>query len=87
MIDNIDKVIDRGEKLEELSRETEELVQEADTFRAGSKELKNKTLAKLIFLIILLLFIILAIVVVGLFIGCDFPSFSRCGGNLIKPIN
>eukprot|EP01080_Neovahlkampfia_damariscottae_P001461 gene1461-12080_t len=86
MIDNIDKVIDRGEKLEDLSKETDELVEEADKYRVGAKNLKNATLAKLVFLVILLVFIIIGIIVAAVFIGCDFPSFSRCGGNLIKPL-
>jgi vesicle-associated membrane protein 7 len=78
MIDNIDKLIDRGEKLEKLVDDTDKLSEDADKFKSTAKKVKNRMLFRLIFLIVLLVFIVLAVIIAAVFIGCGFPKFDRC---------
>lgn len=89
MVQNIDNLLDRQVKLEELVDDTDKLAQESNQFNVKAKEVKNRMLFRLIFLIILLIFIILAVIVIAIFAGCGFPSFSRCifvnGGSLLPP--
>eukprot|EP01080_Neovahlkampfia_damariscottae_P008651 gene8651-598_t len=86
MIDNIESIMEREIMLEEIENDTSLLLHEADQFRVGSKKLKNQTFGKLIFLLVILFFTILAIIIGIVFVACGFPSFSRCGGDLIKPL-
>jgi hypothetical protein len=46
MIENIDKVLNRGEKLEEISKITDQLEDDARQFKIKSNTLKYKTIAK-----------------------------------------
>jgi thymidylate synthase len=46
MVENIDKVLNRGEKLEEINKITDQLDDDAKQFKIKSKRLKYKTLAK-----------------------------------------
>jgi len=80
MIDNIDKVIERGQKLDQLAEQTNELSESAVKFKKTAKQLKNNLLARLVFLIMLLIFILIGLVVIAIFAGCGFPFFPRCGG-------
>lgn len=78
MIENIDKLIDRGEKLEKLVDDTDKIAEDANTFKNTAKKVKNRMLFRLIFLIVLLIFVVLGIIVAAVFIGCGFPTFDRC---------
>jgi vesicle-associated membrane protein 7 len=78
MIDNIDKVLQRGDELDNLIQQTDTLAQDSYVYRGKSRELKNQMLKKWIILGIVLFLIVLAVIVILVFIGCNFPSFSRC---------
>eukprot|EP01080_Neovahlkampfia_damariscottae_P003663 gene3663-6478_t len=84
MIENIDKVIQRGEELQEIDKLGEQLEEDSKQFQKKSKRLKRKTLAILICLILFLLLfcfiIVVVIVIIVVFIACGFPSFHRCSG-------
>jgi len=81
MIDNIDNLIARGEKLEQLSEQTAQLDQSAFQFKKTAKKVKNAFLARFVMLLALLFFIVLIVCILAIFIGCGFPYFTRCGGG------
>jgi vesicle-associated membrane protein 7 len=78
MVNNIEKIIDRGEKLEDLVTETEKLSKIANEFNGITSKVKKRFCCKVFFLMILLIFIVLAIIVVVVFATCGFPKFERC---------
>ena len=78
MIQNIDAVLERGEKLEDLVEKTEDLRVNAQIFATGTKLLRNKYRFHFLALGCLLCCILVFILIVIIFIACDFPSFSRC---------
>ncbi|EFC50202.1 predicted protein [Naegleria gruberi] len=78
MISNIDKVIERGEKLETLVERTEQLQDQAYGFRGKSRKLKSSMKKRIIILSIICICILVIIALVAVFAGCNFPSFDRC---------
>lgn len=79
MIDNIEKVLDRGEKIDLLVDRTEDLTESAQDFRYKSRKLKNKMLWKNIQLVAILILIILAVLFIIVWIACGiFPPFGNC---------
>jgi vesicle-associated membrane protein 7 len=80
MIDNIEKILERGDKLDNLQQATDDIADSANDFRRGTGKIKRNMCCNYIILIVVLIFIILAIIIIAVFIGCGFPSFSRCGG-------
>ena len=75
MIDNIEKVLSRGESLEKLVDRTEELADSSVDFKRGTKKLKNRMWWRNVLLVALILFILIAIVFVAVWLGCGFPTF------------
>ena len=71
MVDNISKLFERGEKLDNIVDKTEDLQKESIEFKKKSNKLKKKMKYKNIICISL---IILLIIIVGLII-----MFSICG--------
>ena len=72
MVDNIDKVLGRGEKIEELADKTRNLDQQAFIFNSDARALKNQMWwqnTRYIILIVILVIVIIAILVI-----------SACGG-------
>lgn len=72
MMDNIDKVIQRSEKLEEIQHKAEALEEGAADFNRGAKKVKQKMFAqniKLLIILILIILAIIAIVIVVLIVG------------------
>jgi vesicle-associated membrane protein 7 len=78
MIDNIEKVLDRGEKIDLLVHKTEDLSESAHNFRYKSKKLKNTMWWRNFKLILLLVFIIVAILAVITWYLCGIPDFRNC---------
>ena len=58
MIQNIEKVLDRGEQIQVILEAAEDLEDTAVTFRRGAKKLKVALLARMIIVLILIGFII-----------------------------
>jgi len=56
MIDNIDNIIARGEKLEKLSEQTNQLDQSALQFKKTARKVKNAFAARFVGLVLVLLF-------------------------------
>lgn len=74
--------MDRGEKLDKLVQDTEELSDSASAFKKGTGKMKSQAMWKWIGLICLLICIILtviaAIIIIIVFAVCGFPTFDRC---------
>ena len=78
MISNIDKVIERGTRLDELAEKTYDLQNQAYGFKTGSKKLKSHMKKRVILITLILIVIFVIIVLIAVFAGCNFPSFDRC---------
>ena len=78
MVDNIDKVLGRGEKLDQLAEKTRDLDQQAFIFHSETRSLKNRMWwqnARVTALIVVLVIVILLILIIA---ACGGFSFSRC---------
>lgn len=78
MIDNIEKVLDRGEKIDLLVDKTADLSDSAHNYRFKSKKLKNAMWWKNVKLILILVFIIFMILLVVIWFLCGIPDFRNC---------
>lgn len=74
MVKNIDKVLERGEDINTILDEVEELECEAQSFKYKSRKLKNKLWWKNFKLWIILMVIVLIVIFVGLWLLCGFPT-------------
>lgn len=81
MIDNIDKVLARGEKIDILVNRTGDLVESAELYKTKSKKLKNNMLKRNIIIVSVIAIIILIVIFLIIWFSCGFPSFYRCGGG------
>jgi len=66
LVDDIDKVMERGDRLENLVSSTDELAQSGRIFQRGATSVKRATMWKLIILVIMI--IVIAIVVIAVII-------------------
>lgn len=78
MIDNIDKVLDRGEKIDLLVNRTSDLVDSAELYRRKSKNLKNNMLKRNIIIAGVIILIVLVVIFLIIWFACGFPSFYNC---------
>jgi vesicle-associated membrane protein 7 len=78
MIENIEKVLARGESLERLVDITEQLEEDSKYFRVGAKKLKNKMWWKNLSLVVMILFVLLLAIFSIIWLSCGFPNFYRC---------
>jgi len=65
MIENVDKILERGEKLSLLAAKTDELVAKSETFKSSANALKNKMFWKNLKMLLLMLTPVLITVGVG----------------------
>lgn len=78
MISNIDKVIERGEKLDVLMDKTADLQDNAFGFKNRSHKLKNVMKKRLVVIALIIVFLLLLIIFFIVWFGCGFPAFERC---------
>eukprot|EP01027_Heterolobosea_sp_BB2_P002999 GEZU01004521.1.p1 GENE.GEZU01004521.1~~GEZU01004521.1.p1 ORF type:complete len:172 (+),score=39.94 GEZU01004521.1:380-895(+) len=78
MVDNIEKVLDRGEKIDLLVNKSENLNETATTFKVKSRALKRRMWAQNVKLTLIIIAIVLAILLIIIWLACGFPTFSRC---------
>ena len=80
MVDNIDKVIERGERIDGLCEKSELLVAEASTFESQASTLKWSMLKKKIIMIAVLLLVIAVIIFIIVLLACkeDGLNFKKC---------
>jgi vesicle-associated membrane protein 7 len=77
MIENIDKILERGETLENLMQQTDELGETASLYRRTSNKVKWSMRKRLIILVAILIFIILVILFIIIWAACGI-DFGRC---------
>lgn len=80
MIDNIDKMIERGEKIESLVDKTDNLATESQTFEAQARDLRYKMLKKRILIMIIIGIVLLVIAFIIMLIVCSQGgiNFKKC---------
>jgi len=78
MVQNIEKVLERGERIELLVDKTENLSQNAFKFKKSSTQLKRAMWWKNIKLMLIIIFIVLVVVYVIVAIACGGLAFQRC---------
>ena len=77
VMESIEKVLDRGDKLETLLDKSDGLVESGRIFKGSSRDLKNRMMWKNIKMTLLLVFIILIVGYVIFAFVCDFDG-SKC---------
>lgn len=77
MLNNIDEIMERGAKIDNLVDKSEDLVNQADQFEDNSRTLKNVMICRRIKIIALFFLILIVIILVILMIACK-PNFSKC---------
>ena len=77
MIENIDKVLDRGEKIELMVDKTEALNQSAYKFEKQSRSLKNDLWCRGLRNKLIILFVILLIILFIVLLACG-ADFHEC---------
>ncbi len=78
MINNIDKVLDRGRKIDDILVETDNMVSLSQDFRYSSRTLKRTLCWRNVVLILILIFILLVIFGIVVWFICGFPVFQNC---------
>jgi|TARA_B110000090_G_C13322523_1_gene424080 vesicle-associated membrane protein 7 len=80
MVQNIDAVLERGEKLELLVDKTDKLQAEAFKFNKGAKDLKNAMWWRKVKLYCVITFVIALIIFIICWIACG-AGFEKCQGK------
>jgi len=88
MVQNIEKVLERGERMELLVDKTDNLNQQAFQFKKKSTQLKRAMWWKNVKLMIILVLVCVVILYLLISFICGFPAWQKCikgdsgGGNL-----
>eukprot|EP00667_Euglena_gracilis_P015333 EG_transcript_15955 len=80
MMDNIDRVLQRGEKLDTLADKSGQLASTAQDFHRSARSLKRAFCMKYIKLIILMVSLVVILIIVVVLVICN-PNFSKCGNS------
>jgi vesicle-associated membrane protein 7 len=78
MQDNIDRVLERGQKIDSLLESTEYLNESATTFSSNATELRRKMWWKNVKLLLLILFIVAIVIFVIVVVACGGFTFEKC---------
>lgn len=81
MVENIEKVLQRGEKIELLVDKTDQLNQSAFKFKKQAKQVKNVMWWKNVKIMCIIGLIIAAVIFFIVSWACGFPTFKDCGGS------
>jgi len=81
MVQNIEKVLERGEKIELLVDKTDSLSQNAFKFKKQSTQLKRAMWWKNVKLMALIIFLILVVIYIIVAIACGGLAFQSCRGK------
>jgi vesicle-associated membrane protein 7 len=81
MISNIEKLLDRGEKLQDMEDITNEIADSAKEFQRGSNQVLWNMRKRTAIVVTVLIAILVAIIVLIVFVACGFPSFYKCSGS------
>mmetsp|Transcript_18606 Transcript_18606/g.46921 ORF Transcript_18606/g.46921 Transcript_18606/m.46921 type:complete len:241 (-) Transcript_18606:1530-2252(-) len=80
MVDNIDQVLQRGDKIEILVGKTEQLSEEAVTFKKSATTLRKKMWWKNCKITAIIVAVIVVLILILVFSLCG-ADFSKCGGG------
>jgi len=80
MTENIERVLERGERIDLLVDKTDRLGGSASDFRVRSRGLKRKMWWKNVRLMVLLTVVIIFLVYLLVGFGCGLPAWSKCVG-------
>lgn len=79
MVENIDNILTRGEKIENLLEKTNLLLGESTTFQSNSNALRKKMWLKNVKMIAIIVFILIAIITIIVLVACQgFKKGNRC---------
>eukprot|EP01130_Rhizamoeba_saxonica_P000220 TRINITY_DN1020_c0_g1_i1.p2 TRINITY_DN1020_c0_g1~~TRINITY_DN1020_c0_g1_i1.p2 ORF type:complete len:171 (+),score=32.67 TRINITY_DN1020_c0_g1_i1:479-991(+) len=78
VIQNIDKILERGDRIELLVQKTEDMQQESYMLKTKSTNLKDMLWWKNMKLNFIIAGIILLIILIAVWAGCGFPAFQKC---------
>jgi vesicle-associated membrane protein 7 len=81
MVDNIDKILERGDKIDNLVSKTENLEFESRRFESRSNDLKWKMWKKRIIITAIVILVITVVIFIIVLIACskDGVNFKKCG--------
>jgi len=82
MVQNIEKVLERGERIELLVDRTENLNQTAFQFKKKSTQVKRRMWWKSVKVMVILIFVLLIIAYAAVAVGCGGLAFQRCRAAL-----
>ena len=78
MIENIERVLERGERIDSILQRTEDLNRSAVAFKRRTNSIKRTQLVHRISWILAIIFILALFVYLAGTAACGFPAFSRC---------
>ena len=81
MTENIERVLERGERIDLLVDKTDRLGTSARDFRVRSRGLRRRMWWKNVKLMVLLVVVVLFLIYLFVGMGCGLPAWSRCVGN------
>lgn len=87
MIDNIEKILERGDKIDTLVAKTDDLQTESRKFESNARELKWKMLKKRLILTAIVVFVVILVIFIIVLIACskDGVNFKKCGQEESTP--
>lgn len=80
MVQNIEMVLERGEKLELLVDKSEQLQLDSFRFQKSSKKLRQAMFWKKVKIYLLVFFVVALLIYILLAVICG-PTFKNCGGK------
>jgi len=86
MVQNIEKVLERGERIELLVDRTENLNQTAFQFKKKSTQVKRRMWWKNAKVLVILIFVLLVIAYAAVAVGCKGLAFQGCRSQLANAV-
>jgi len=87
LVENIDNLLARGERIELLVEKTERLTDESFQFKNKARQLRIKMWWKNIKLWLIIGGIIIVVIFLIVWFSCGFPDFHMCGSGSSSPSN
>jgi t-SNARE complex subunit (syntaxin) len=78
MVNNFEKLLERGTRLENLEEITNEIKEGAKEFERGSNQVKWNMRKRTAIIVSVLALILIFIIILIVFVACGFPSFYKC---------
>lgn len=82
MVQNIEKVLERGERIELLVDRTEQLNQQGFQFKKKATQVKRRMWWKSVKVLVILIFVLMVIAYAAIAVGCGGLAFQGCRAKL-----